>query len=305
MIRDAVPYALIRAFFWIVGRLPATAAYGLCGGLADLAWRLDRKHRRIGRINLNFAFPDESDEWKERVLRESFRQVGDHVVELSRLMRSGPQELARRVSYEEGKGVEHYRQAKQDAGSVLFVTAHISAWELLPAAHAVLAEPLSFLVRPLDNFYLDRWARKVRSRFGNRVIPKSGSLRRVLKSLREGRDVGFLIDQNVMEKDGVYAPLFGRPACTASAVAAIACNLRLPVIAGFILPEERKGFYKIRFYPPLEMEITDDRMRDLETNTARFNALLEEVIRERPDCWLWGHRRFRTQPDGSNPYGGL
>lgn len=305
MILDAILYALIRGFFWTVGRLPASAAYGLCGGLADMAWRLDRKHRRIGRINLDFAFPDESEQWKERVLRKSFRQVGDHVVELSRLMRSGPEELARRVRYEEGMGVEHYRQAKQEAGSVLFVTAHISAWELLPAAHAVLAEPLTFLVRPLDNFYLDRWASKVRSRFGNSVIPKSGSLRKVFKGLREGRDVGFLIDQNVMEKDGVFAPLFGRPACTTSAVAAIACNLHLPVIAGFILPEERKGFYKIRFYPPLEMNLTEDRAQDVRTNTARFNALIEAVIRERPECWLWGHRRFRTQPDGSNPYGSL
>lgn len=295
-------YLWVRGIVALVGVLPAPLAYGCCRAVALLIYLVDRKHHRIGMINLGIAFPDKDLCWKKRILRRSLQQIGDQIVELSRIHRLTAEKLAQRVCYEQARGLENYLEAKEKGRGVLYLTAHVSVWELLPAAHALYGYPLSFVVRPLDNPFLDRWATALRSRFGNQVLPKRRSLRRVLKILSEGGEVGFLIDQNTQENEGVFVPFLGKLACTTSGLAALALKTSAPVVAGFIYPEGRAGHYTIRFYPPLKTVDTGNHEQDLIENTACYNSYVEQVVREFPHCWLWGHRRFRTQPNGTDPY---
>ena len=299
---DGLIYVLVRVFLAFIGVLPGFLAYPLCESLGALVFLLDGKHRRIGLINLNIAFPEKDEQWKKRILRQSYQQLGDHLVELSRLDRLTPEKVRRRVQYEKGRGLENYFKARGQDEPVLFLTAHISAWELLPVAHALYGHPLSFVVRPLDNPFLDRWVTGLRTRSGNGVIAKQGSMRRIFKTLKSGGDVGFLLDQNSQEKEGVYVPLFGHPASTNSSLAALSLKTSIPIVAGFIFPRRRRGHYTIRFYPPIEVARSGDAQKDIIEAMARLNRCIEEVIREYPHCWLWGHRRFQTQPNGSNPY---
>ena len=264
---------------------------------------VDSKHRFIGMANLAIAFPDRSIAWRRKVLLDSFRHLGDQAVELSRLRGMGSAEMRRRVRYDSPHGLANYLEACASGKGVLLVTAHVSAWELLPAAHAARGYPLSFLVRRLDNPWLDRWSETIRCRFGNRVVDKHRALRKVLKLIQERKDVGFLLDQNVQESEGVYAPLFGRPASTSSSVAVLAIRTGAPVVLGFLCPDSRAGFYRIRFYPPLYARPKEESETEVLRLTAEINRHIEEVIREFPSYWLWGHRRFQTQPDGGNSYG--
>ena len=299
---DALIYGLLRISLGTLSVLPIPLAYRLCGALATVVFLLDGRHRRIGMINLGIAFPEKSEGWKTQTLRRSFQRLGHHLVELSRLHRLTREKALQRVHYEEGRGLEQYREASQQRPGILFLTAHISAWELLPVAHALHCNPLDFVVRPLDNPLLDAWLTRIRSRVGNRVISKQGSARAILRDLEEGRDVGFLMDQNSQQKEGVYVPLFGRLACTHSSLAALALRTGRPIVPGFIYPAERLGHYTIRFYPPLRLASRGESEVDIREGTALLNGYIEEVIREHPDCWLWGHRRFQTQPGGHSPY---
>ncbi len=301
---DWLFYLIVRGFLTCLAVLPLRVAYFTCEMIALLVYLLDAKHRRIGLINLKIAFPERDVRWHKRVLRRSFMRVGEHAAELSRLPSLTGADALSRVSYEPGRGLENYHAVKTDGTGILFVTAHISAWELLPAAHAASGHPLNFIVRPLDNPYLDAWSLRVRNRHGNGVIAKHQAVRRSLQVLRQGGDVGFLIDQNIQEKEGVFVPLFGKPACTTTSVAALALKTGSPVIPGFIYPADRKGHYRIRFYPATVPKAGSSHDDDIKRLTAAFNGYVEEMIREFPDCWLWGHRRFRTQPDGSDPYAG-
>ena len=300
---DGLTYLLVRLFLTLVRILPRVVGYGLCRAVATLVFWIDREHRRVGLINLRIAFPDESEDWRKLVLLRSFQQLGDHVVEISRLHSLKRAEVEKRVRYEEGRGLENYLKAKKQSQGILFLTAHISAWELLPTAHAAHGHPLNFVVRPLDNPWLEAWVLRLRNRFSNRVLAKQGSMKQILRTLREGGDVGFLIDQNIQEKEGVYVPLFGRQASTSSTLAALALKTSAPVVAGFIYPEGRRGEYRIRFYPPIWLKESGNLEKDLREGTALFNRHIETVIREYPHCWLWGHRRFHTQPGGLSPYG--
>jgi len=301
---DLGVYAALRALFGLLGVLPYPVARAFCRFVASLIYTLDKKHRRIGMTNLSFAFPDRSNDWRRGILRESFCQLGDLAVEVSRLHRLSKQDVGNRIRYEAGSGLENYLFAREEAPAVIFATAHISVWEILPSCHALAGYPLSFVVRPLDNPWLERWVSSLRCRFGNQVLPKAVALRQAMRLLKKGRDVGFLIDQNVLEKDGIFVPLFGRPASTTSAVARLAIKTGLPVVAGFIYPASVAGHYRIRFYPRLRARVDEDPEQEAFRLTALLNEYIEEVIREFPYCWLWGHRRFSVQPDGRNPYNG-
>ncbi|MDA2935228.1 lysophospholipid acyltransferase family protein [Acidobacteria bacterium AH-259-D05] len=302
MFLDWLIYAGVRLALLLIGIMPRFLAYPFCEGLAMLVWFLDRKHQRIAMVNLTIAFPEKDEQWKKQVFRRSFLQLGDQVVELSRMNRLTRQEVLKRVRYEEGGGLEHYLKVHQQNRPVLFLTAHISAWELLPTVHAFYGHPLSFVVRPLDNPFLERWATRLRTRAGNRVLSKRQSVRQILKTLKEGGDVGFLVDQNSQEKEGVYVPFFGHTASTNSSLAALALKTSSPIVPGFIYPDHRRGHYVIRFYPAVELVKSDDPQKDVREGMALLNRFIEEVIREYPHCWLWGHRRFRTQPDGRDLY---
>jgi KDO2-lipid IV(A) lauroyltransferase len=302
MILDWVVFVIIRCIVQVLRLTPGWLAYRVAEWAGLVVFHLDKKHKRIGLINLSIAFPQKSEEWKLKTLKESFKQIGIHAVELSRLKGISEEEIQKRVRYEEGYGLDHYLRAKNQGRGVIFLTAHVCAWELLPLAHAVLGHPLSFIVRPLDNPYLDRWIKQTRNQFGNQSISKFGSVRRLLKILHEQKDIGILIDQNVQEKDGIFVPFFGKPACTTSSAAALALKTGAPVVAGFLLPAAEKGKYLIRFYPPLNVISSGDKEKDLIQNTRRYLEYLEDVLRSYPQGWLWGHRRYRTQPDGSDPY---
>ena len=297
---DWLVYILVRGFFLLLGILPRRLARRFCWLLADLIYLLDGKHRRIGLINLSLAFPEQDLRWRKRVLRDSFRQQGDQAVELARLKSLDADQIKRRIPYEPGRGLENYLRAREQGRGVIFVTAHVSAWEILPAAHAAHGYPLSFVVRPLDNPRLGHWLEELRSQRGNRAIGKAVAVRRAFRILKDGGDVGFLIDQNIQAKEGVFVPFLGQLACTTSSVAALALKTGAPVVPGFIYP--RASGYAIRFYPPIQPGPSADETQDIVRYTAEFNTYVEAMIREFPHCWLWGHRRFATQPDGSNPY---
>ena len=82
-----------------------------------------------------------------------------------------------------------------------------------------------------------------------------------------------------------------------------ACCLRSParfrtgaaVIPGFAIWSQAERRYVLRFYPHVPM--TGDPLDD----TQRIHAVLEQVIREHPDQWLWIHRRWKTRPEGDPP----
>jgi KDO2-lipid IV(A) lauroyltransferase len=70
------------------------------------------------------------------------------------------------------------------------------------------------------------------------------------------------------------------------------------VLPGYLYPKP-EGRYTIKFLPPVELIRTGETNRDISVNTRRLNQILEGIIREQPDTWLWGHMRWKYQPEGT------
>jgi Kdo2-lipid IVA lauroyltransferase/acyltransferase len=292
-----VVYGLARAILLLFRALPRLIAVPILDFLALAIFCLDGRHRHIAQVNLHIAFPDLSWSQRNRIARRSFQNTARNLLEVSRLPGLTGESISKLVYYDEQYGLNNYHAALSKGRGILYMTGHFSAWELLPTAHALSGYPLKFLTRPLDNPPLERYLRRVREAAGNTVISRRNSARQILETIKSRGSVGILMDHNTTLQEGIFADLFGLPAATSTGLAIFALRTDAPIITGYLGPMHR-GRYKIKFLPPIQAVHTGDMTRDIEVNTRIFNEVIERIIREQPESWLWGHKRWKNQPAG-------
>ncbi len=293
-------YILVRAVLWFFRILPRPLGIYLIRVLGTCTYYLDFQHRHIASVNLKIAFPDLTQQERVRIARRSFQNTGMNLLEVSRLPSLTRENISHLAEYDSSQGLNNHRAAVEEGKGILYLTGHFSSWELLPTAHALHGYPLSFVTRPLDNARFEKYLLKIRESKGNRVINKRNSARQVLRNLSSGSTAGILMDQNTSLQEGIFVDLFGIPAATTTSVARFALKTEAPILPGYLTPM-RNGRYTIKFLPHLKVIRTGEMGRDLEVNTRRFNEILEQIIREQPESWLWGHRRWKNQPAGNPP----
>jgi KDO2-lipid IV(A) lauroyltransferase len=196
-------------------------------------------------------------------------------------------------------GLENYERAAAQGRGVLLLTGHFGAWELCAFAQGMYGHPLSFLIRPLDNPLLDHLISRYRTRSGNRTIDKNTAVRAVLKRLREGGDVGLLVDVNTVEEEGVFCDFFGIPACSTTGLAVFALRANAPVVPGFLIWDERLKKHVLRFEPEVPLVRTGDFKEEVRLNTQAYMKVIERFARCYPAQWLWIHKRWQTRPSGA------
>ncbi|MBW2193548.1 MAG: lysophospholipid acyltransferase family protein, partial [Deltaproteobacteria bacterium] len=185
--------------------------------------------------------------------------------------------------------------AAHDKGrGVLALTAHFGNWELLSVVGAMSGYPLAVLYRPLDFKPLDRFFVKLRTRFGGKMIPQKRALREVLRSLRKREIMVLLMDQNVDWYEGVFVDFMGRRACTNKGLALIALKSKAPVVPVFLVRQGEQFTAKI--LPEIPLIKTGDKTKDVEENTARYNAAIASFLYQYPEQWFWVHQRWKTRP---------
>jgi KDO2-lipid IV(A) lauroyltransferase len=288
-------YAAVRVLLGGLGLLPRRAAVALGRGMGHAAYALAGGFRRTGLRNLQLAFPEMGEVERRRTLRRSMVGLGRQLGYFSHFPRMTPEDLRDLVEYD---GIEILREAQARGRGIIFLTAHLGAWEVLSFAHSALYNPISFMVRRLDNPRVEELTDRVRTRFGNRSIDKKMAARSALKLLREGGTLGILADLNTHPHEGVFVPFFDRPACTTSGIAVLALRTDASVIPVVAPWHEERGRYVFHGSPIVELVRTGDHERDVEINTARFTAAVEAQIRKYPDQWLWIHKRWKTRPAG-------
>lgn len=296
--REWVEYAAAWVGLKTLGLLPRTAARAVGATFAAAAYGLRTPLRRAATFNLRVAFPGWDDDSRKSAIRGMIRQIGWMAGEFSQFPKYTPATIEKIVMVE---GFEHFDCARRRGKGVLFLTGHMSAWELAPFAHALYGHPLHFLVRPIANRRVDALINSYRCGSGNRPIEKNRSARSVLRVLADGGTVGVLADHNTAIEEGVFVNFFGIPASTTSGIARLALRTGAAVVPGFLSWDGRREKYILQFQPAVELARTENEQDDIIENTARFSRVIEDYIRTHPDQWLWIHKRWKTRPQGEKP----
>ena len=296
--RESFEYAAAWTGLKLLELLPRPAARFVGASFAAVAYTIRVPLRRSAMFNLRLAFPDWTDARRRRVIRGMIRQIGWMAGEFSQFPKYTRERIERIVVVD---GFENFEAARHRGKGVLFLTGHMSAWELAPFAQALYGHPLHFLVRPIANKRVDALINGYRCRSGNQPIEKNRSARAILKVLGDGGTVGVLADHNTDIEESVFVDFFGVPASTTSGLARIALRTAAAVVPGFLSWDEGRRRYRLRFEPALELERTGNEESDVIENTARFTRVIEDFVRAHPDQWLWIHKRWKTRPPGEKP----
>ena len=279
----------------VLGGLPRNLTQILCRIIAWLGFLSCGKLKQIAHRNLSFAFPLASKKQRGRIISGVFQNLGRLLAEFSHFPKLNASNIAQIVVYD---GFENYVAATQRGKGVLYLTAHFGAWELCSFSHATYGYPLKFVVRPLDNPWVNSLVNRYRTLSGNATIGKRNSLKEILATLKHNGAVGILVDQNSTRDAGVFADFFGVPACTTTSIVSIALRTGATIILAALIWDRQLRKHRLLFGPPVELVKTTDLQRDIQVNTVRCNQILEELIRKYPDQWLWVHRRWKTRPEG-------
>jgi KDO2-lipid IV(A) lauroyltransferase len=249
----------------------------------------------VGTRNLQIAFPEMPDAQRRSLILSLFVGLGRQLAEFCRFP-SYTRENAREIATYDG--LDNYQSARDRGKGVLLLTAHLGGWEIGSFVHSLFGYPIKIVVRRLDNVRVDALVERYRTLHGNKTFPKDESARGLLAAMRAGETVGILMDTNMTPPQGVFVPFFGKEACTASGTARVALRSGAAVVPAFTIWDEKLRKYRVRFDPALTLVSTGDDEADAIANTAMFNRVIEDYVRQYPEQWLWVHRRWKTRPAG-------
>lgn len=276
--------------------LPPPTARRAGRAAARAAFALLSSRRQILSRNLTAAFPDEPPERIASIAAASIGGFASALVDFLETGRMSREELLARVTV---VGEENLKTARARGKGVFLLSAHIGNWEIGALVAGMLGESIAPVVRPLDNPLLEEELGRLRRRFGNRPVPKKQATRELLRAMARNETVAILVDQNVLPREAVFVPFFGRPAATTPSLALLQLKTGAAVVPVFTWPEAN-GRYRLDFETPIFPEEFEgagvDREERVRRATARYMAVTEAAIRKDPAAWLWVHNRWKTRP---------
>jgi len=236
------------------------------------------------RRNITRAFPELSGIEIGRIVAGMWDNLGRVAAEYPHLRKICVFEAGGRI---ETHGFEHVDRAVATGRRMI---GHIANWEIAMLAGIQHRISVAQIYRAGNNPLLDRMITRFRGDEGE-LIPKGRiAARRAIAALRRGTHLTLLADQKM--NDGIPVPFFGRPAMTAPALAVLALRFDCDVLPARV--ERLDGArFRLTVFPPLPVTRSGDFHADAAALMTRVNATLEEWIRDRPEQWLWVHRRCR------------
>ena len=242
--------------------------------------------------NLRIAFPEQSEQWREKIRVAAYEHLGREAAAMLRLSRLDAKAVVERTITD---GWDQLQDALSLGRGVLLVTGHYGNWEIAAAAVASRGVPIAAIVRRQGNRLVDERLQELRRQLGVETIYQGQAPARVPRILRANGVVGIVGDQDA-RKSGVFTPFFGRLASTHRGPALFALRLNAPVFSCIArrLPGDDVR-YEVRGRR-VEVQRSGNLEDDTRSLLNELSRRLEEEVRRAPEQYFWFHRRWKTQP---------
>lgn len=292
-IRYTTIYLLVRFLIVISAVVPRNVWLAVFGFLGGLSFYLATRSRRIAIANLTLAYGHEKSKTEiHRLARNVFVMAGKNGADIIRSYR-----ITTHDSYEKIRviyGAEYLEQAYAKGKGVIFLTAHLGAFELCATEMAVRGYKPLIIGTAMKDKRLTELLWRQRSKLGASAIERGKETVRLIKNLKSGGTVAILIDQDTRVKS-VFADFFGKPCATPVGAAVLALKTGAAVVPVF-LHLGQDTMQVVTCYPEVELLRTGVEEQDIALNTQKFTNIIEAEIRKYPDQWLWFHERWKTKP---------
>ena len=242
--------------------------------------------------NLKNSFPEKTDQEILKITLGFYRHFADLVVETIKSFQVSKETLNKRILYKNPEVLnELYKQGK----SVALLSGHYGNWEWTMAMPEFIEHQLNVIYRPMQNKQFDAYMKKVRSRFGMFLIPAQTSLRTMMELEKSGQlsVTYYLADQTALYDTKYWMMFLNQETPVFPGPEKVASRLKQAVVF-MDIQKTRRGYYEVEF-----TKLFDDASQTSEYEVTKIHLkFLEEIIRKRPELWLWSHKRWKhTRPE--------
>ena len=239
--------------------------------------------------NLRLAFPEKSDNELNDIIKGCYVNVLTVITEFFYMKKFSIDDLKKVMKVSNPELIsEKLRQGK----GLIFISAHFGNWELTAYGISQLAGiPLNIVVKEQSNKRVDAGINKIRTGKGNKMIDMRNSLREILSALKANHAVAMLGDQSA-PKENVKVDFFVKDVPAFEGTARIALKTGAAVLFG-VSERNDDGSYSLTFQELDTGKYRDSSAENIRALTQEHVNMLIEHIKQRPDHWLWFHRRFK------------
>lgn len=294
MLRDLryrLEYLLLRVIIGIVRLAPLETGVAVSARAWALIAPLNRRHTRA-LANLAIAFPDKSEAEREAIARAMWANLGRVMAETMQIDRILAEPHRLEIANE-----PMFNRYRDKLGAAIGVTLHMGNWELAIWPMTSSGKNPAAIYRSVKNPYVDRYLREARKDLypggllgkGHDVAESATTARLITDYVRRGGRLGIVCDLH--DNRGIPVPFFGKPAKSVAIPAIIARRQGVRLWAARCVRIGTESRFRMEI-KEVKVPRTANQADDVRAATAAMQAQFEAWVREVPEQWMWGNRRW-------------
>jgi Kdo2-lipid IVA lauroyltransferase/acyltransferase len=284
----AIGFYIFYAINWVVTLLPMRILYVFSDFLYIILYYVISYRRKVVAENLRNSFPEKSAGELKTIEKKFYRHLADLMIEILKLTHMSREQSLNRMKI---TNVELLERLYDEGRDVIAVIGHYNNWEWLKSLIFHTKFQTVSIYKPLQDKRFDRFLLGLRGREGMILTPMSLIIREILEAKKNNRKsiYSFITDQTPPRGDIKYWTTFlNQDTPVYLGVEKIASKYDMAVVF-FNVTKVKRGYYS--YCPELLFEHTKG-LPEHEI-TEKHVRRLEEIIREKPEYWIWSHRRWK------------
>jgi len=272
-----------------VSILPFPVMYALSDFFFFLVFHVAGYRKKIVLINLTKSFPEKSEAEILALRKKYYRWFCDMVLETFKTLTISQKTLLERCPMN-AKSIALFNSYYEKGQPVIAVMGHYGSWEWSGHSFALSCKhDLHVLYQPLSHKFYNKLILRMRKRFGTHLV-NMHEINRHMNALRSMAPsvTTFIADQSPQPERAYWMTFLNQETGVFLGTERFSRKLDLPVIY-VAVKLKRRGYYEIDAKLLFEHPAAEQNGKVTEVHTA----CLEENIRERPETWLWSHRRWK------------
>ena len=284
IIKYFLQFLFIIIFFSLFKILGLNISSALGGKLFEKIGPLFRSKKLI-HSNLKKAFPDISLDHLNRITKMMWNNYGRVFAEYMFIKKFREDRSNKNIIIE---GQEILEDIKKKNKSVVFISGHLSNFELMAMHIEKSGIKLSAIYRPLNNIFLNKIMERIRKKYICKYQIKKGigGMKKLMHLKKLNYSTALMIDQRVSQ--GIRSDFFNQKALTTTIPAQLVKKFKIPIVPIFI-----ERINNINFKIVIKNPITFDNKETTKTITDKLNLVLEKMISYKPELWIWSHNRWK------------
>lgn len=281
-------YYLFYGINWIVTLLPLRVLYIFSNMLYLLLYYFPSYRRKVVTTNLKNSFPEKTEAELESIEKKFYKHLADIFIETFKLTHMNKNQLIRRFSISNVDIINRLLEEKRD---VIAVLGHYNNWEWLKILPLYTTYKTVSIYKPLQNKFFDKFINNLRSEYGMVLTPMSHIIREIINDRKKNINTlsAFISDQTPIKTEIKYWTNFlNQDTPVYMGTEKIASKYDMAVVF-FHVQKIKRGFYN------LDIELLFDHTAGLPDHviTEAHVRRLEEIITDKPEYWIWSHRRWK------------